>query len=296
MTASKLLFDFTNKFQNKYRFNPVFNTFVDFMYRLDDYNYLKLNFPNVYKNFFKNNKNCEIKNGDNGYLLFDNEKQKIKLGKFLSSLRQDSTKRKLDKSEIYSIENIVNSYKSWANINNKFKFVELKGREIVTKGYNTRYYYIKMGTLLRSCMNNKKLFIGLYKRNKKKISLLTLQDNNGKIHTRALVWKLDRPFNTILMDRVYYISDYMIDMFQEYAKENGWLYRSNYNTGITNKEYTNYNNKELLQVQLNTWGNIFHPYMDTMIYRTGLDGIFTNKKIFNTKWKMTRTDGLMTRI
>ena len=121
MTASKLLFDFTNKFQNKYRFNPVFNTFVDFMYRLDDYNYLKLNFPNVYKNFFKNNKNCEIKNGDNGYLLFDNEKQKIKLGKFLSSLRQDSTKRKLDKSEIYSIENIVNSYKSWANINNKFK-------------------------------------------------------------------------------------------------------------------------------------------------------------------------------
>lgn len=143
-------------------------------------------------------------------------------------------------------------------------------------------------------MNNKRHLLGLYKRNKEKISLITLQDKFGKIHARALVWKLDRPFNTIFMDRVYYILDHQVDILHKYAKEKGWLYKGSiYGSGIINKEYTEFNNKDLFQVKLNTWGTIFHPYMDTMKYRTGLDSIFTNNKIFYTKWNMDRTDGLL---
>lgn len=267
MNISRKLISFINDQYNNYnRYDCIYLNFRNFLYSSD----VKQHFPKTYKKYFKNSET--LNECSNGYLMYDNGKQKVKLGKVIASVSKNDCGHKLSNNDLITIEKIVNSYKGWQKMLDDLKFVELNGSDISEIGYNTEHYYRKLGLLLgslgNSCMNNRGVdYLKLYIINKKKISLLTLQDKEGKIHARALIWKIDNPKKTILMDRVYYINDYMVNMFQEYAKEKKWLYRDQCCKTIIDKEYKEFRNGVQLSIKLNTLRLKYYPYMDTLTWK-----------------------------
>ena len=76
------------------------------------------------------------------------------------------------------------------------------------------------------------------------------KDDESKIIGRAIVWKLFKPDRTF-MDRIYYTTENIVELFKNYASVHGWLYklRQNMNEnediidGKTNEKLYNINRK-----------------------------------------------------
>ena len=74
-------------------------------------------------------------------------------------------------------------------------------------------------------------YLKFYKINQDKIKLLILKDpnDNTKLLGRAIVWKINELDGKIVedryfMDRIYYMKEYYINSFINYAKEkNGYI-------------------------------------------------------------------------
>lgn len=220
---------------------------------------------------------------DDGFVLYDEGKQKMRIGKLITTIIKHDFRLGIDRGINWEIENIVNSYKSWVTTHNKsdkLKFVTINGKDIINKGYNSEHYVNTVsGTLAHSCMTNRNKILKLYSRNKNKVSLLTLQDDKGKINARALVWKLDYPKGEIFMDRVYSYYDYMVDMFREYAREKGWNYReqaANDFKDIHIPSLSYKTSKVELVVKLRTFLIKRMPYMDTFRYYDKERKVFSN--------------------
>jgi hypothetical protein len=163
-----------------------------------------------------------VTESDDGYLVF-NGNQKIKLGKLIVKVADEleiDTKTKDDAKEI---EKYVNRYKSWYKAISKLHFETLKGDSIL-RGYNPKFHVDNGGMLRGSCMNKKWNCLELYTKNPEKVELLVLVDGNNNIYGRSFLWKLDNvPY--IFMDRVYGAENYITDMFTDYAKKHGMIYR-----------------------------------------------------------------------
>lgn len=257
---------FINEYNNNYEWYNVFDNFKEFVYSKN----IKQSHPKTYKKYFDG---CDyLKSDTDGYLSYDKGKQKVKLGKLIATISKKDLGRNLINDDLKIIEKIVNSFKAWQNKNGELKFVELKGRNIVYKGYNKK----RCVKRLNSCMTNKFSYLKLYSKNKNKISLLVLKNKEGKICARALIWKMDLPNDVTFMDRIYYTKEFHRSLYEDYAKEKGWVYESS---------------SMKLEVKLNTKFVFKYPYMDTMIYKTK-NNIFTNKyEEYVSRYKMRSTGG-----
>ena len=113
----------------------------------------------------------------------------------------------------------------------------------------------------------------MYSENPNIFKMLILKDDAGKLKGRALVWNLDLPEGRIFMDRIYTVNDYDIEIFKNFAKDKGWLYRTEQRFGWfnrisdpTTKEIYEFKDM-LLQV---TIGKVpgrdydYYPYLDTL--------------------------------
>lgn len=133
-----------------------------------------------------------------------------------------------EKVQGYEIENFVNEYKSIIKNKKLYRnFKLIKGEEI-KKWYSSKNYAEGGGNLKDSCMRHEfcQRFLDFYTKNPDKIRMLILLDENKeKILGRSLIWKLDRPENEFFMDRIYYSSDFIFNMFINQAIKNKWLYR-----------------------------------------------------------------------
>lgn len=179
---------------------------------------------------------------------------------------------------IKDIESFVNNYKarmvSKMLIKN-FKIVE--GDEI-KKWYLGDNYSPGGGTLNNSCMAKPSAqnFFDIYVKNPNKIKLLILLDEDQKhILGRSLVWFLDGPKNSILMDRIYYSDDYILNVFIEHAIKNGWFYKiSNENPLISLMDGKSYRIRMWLRIKNYEYEKF--PFVDNMGFFDPKRKILTN--------------------
>lgn len=172
------------------------------------------------------------------------------------------------------VEDFVNSFKSV--VEKSGEHFELVSGDDIAFWYNSDNYKERSGTLGNSCMAQKRNIFNIYVKNPDICRLLILREED-KILGRALVWKFESIYNgagekfegvEYFMDRQYTIKDSDVNKFRNFAKEQGWIYKTNNN----HHSFTNitYNSSEMnvdMVVQVGRFGGDYdysrYPYMDT---------------------------------
>jgi len=174
------------------------------------------------------------------------------------------------------VEDFVNSFK--AVIEKNGEHFEIVSGDDIAFWYNSDNYKERSGTLGNSCMAQKRNIFNIYVKNPDVCRLVILREDD-KILGRALVWKFESIYNgagekfegvEYFMDRQYTIKDSDVNKFRNFAKEQGWIYKTNNN----HHSFTNitYNGKEMnvdMVVQVGRFGfggdydYSRYPYMDT---------------------------------
>jgi uncharacterized protein YxeA len=240
----------------------------------------------------------EIKENDDGYVLL-NCNSSVKLGRLIAKVATVVGIDPMDKYEAIDIEKIVDQYKAWYKSSNSLSFKIVKGEQIYT-GYDRDVQIRNNGMLGSSCMNGKFRYLQLYTDNEEKVQLLTLVDGDNRIYGRSLIWKLDnRPF--LFMDRVYGVDNYVVNTFNNYARENKMAYRSQeqeYNFRIFNtmgdNESTKVEHAEKypLKTKLYSGHLQFLPYMDSLYIWNKWSDVFSTVAERTMKYTTLKiTDG-----
>lgn len=84
----------------------------------------------------------------------------------------------------------------------------------------------------------------------------------NKISARALVWTLSD--GKKIIDRVYYSREQDQNLYEEWAKKNGYYYQ-NKSASIFSPSGSSESDLDL-EVQLDNWEFDYYPYMDTLKY------------------------------
>lgn len=219
--------------------------------------------------------------------------QETRIGRVATKLLQKIDKKYSPKE----VEDFVTKFKSSVEIlRDKLRLFEIVSGDDITYWYLDRRYVRGNGTLQSSCMRYDTCedFFSIYTDNKDKVSLLILksEDNEDKITGRALVWKLDS--GETFMDRIYYTKEEESELFKEYAKKNGWLFKTNQGSQYSEIEFPD-GKKEfmMLKVTLDVDFEKF-PYMDTMRFLFKYKGVISNKEMLDNNYydhKLDNTDG-----
>jgi hypothetical protein len=164
------------------------------------------------------------------------------------------------------LEDFVNVYKSTTKTEIEFKLVS--GSDIA-KYYKGSKIFSDKGSLGSSCMlDASKSKMKIYTENPEEVSMLVYIDKFGKIHGRALVWKLEKsPIGSkYFMDRVYTNRDSDVNRFIEYAKEQGWLYKRRMSSNYDETVSFRYNGGILYgEISVKLDGSFRkYPFLDTL--------------------------------
>jgi len=197
-------------------------------------------------------------------LVYNINRIEIRIGRLIKKLFHDTFTDS-------QIENFVNQYKSILD-QTALNFEIWSGSDI-KYGYSSPKYTYTAPTsnqLMNSCMNDCLEWIDFYMGCP--VKLLVLLNDEGHIFGRALVWEF-KP-GKYLMDRVYVAFDRDYFKFVDYAKSNGWLWKSENKSGAS-ISYTNGKTTDWFPIEINLnfdfdeykdWGV---PYLDTFIYAQG---------------------------
>ena len=208
-------------------------------------------------------------------------RSQITIGKFINKLFPNKYN---DKQR----EDFVNSFKA-ALIKKAEKFEVVEGVDIGF-WYDSKNYLEKSGNLGSSCMaeKNRSIF-RVYEMNPEVCKMVILKEDD-KILGRALVWKLNsirhlgRPMEGVeyFMDRQYTIKDSDVQKFRNYAKEQGWCYKSynnhhSYETVNINGENKNVGmTVKVKPFKEEDYDYVRYPYMDTFRRYNPNNGYFYN--------------------
>lgn len=213
--------------------------------------------------------------------------QQMKVGRLAKKLLSLVDKKYKDSD----IENFVNEFKSKIELSkNAFRnFSLVSGDEIKEWYHYSKYYEETKGSLHSSCMRYDECqeYFDIYTENPDVCKLLICKSDfdNTKITGRALVWKLNT--GETFVDRVYYSNQHDIDLFNEYAKSMGWIYK-NKNSRIMLGESQHITSS--LIVKLTEYDCEKYPYLDTLMYLSE-DGLLTSNGSGNEDKELTSTDG-----
>lgn len=142
------------------------------------------------------------------------------------------------------------------------------------------------GSLHKSCMNGHGKWMDMYK-NCTCLKILILRDKRGLLAGRALIWELD---DITLMDRIYVAEEFMYDCFINYAIDNNWWYKWNYNSYADKQTFINSAGEredKRFSIFTKTQFDCF-PYIDTFCY--GGEGVLYNYK--KGRYTYDSSDGL----
>jgi hypothetical protein len=178
----------------------------------------------------------------------------------------------------HEIESWVNSFKAeFKNTLKNIKFKIIEGQNIV-KYYNGKKYARGNGPLNKSCMRHDGCaeFMDLYIKNPDKIKMLILLEGGKElISGRALLWKLDEPKNTWLLDRIYVKEDSDTILFKKYAEKHGWLYKSAQTFDAVKVVKNGID--VMIDMKIYVRGDYkYFPYIDTLLYFNKKDNYLTN--------------------
>ena len=208
-------------------------------------------------------------------------RNEIKVGRIVRALLKISEiSNRIDSSiKDKDYEDFVNVFKS-LKVDTKREFKLVDGEDI-HKYYQMKNYFSSHGALGGSCMADEgKSTFKVYTENPRKVKLLILIDDDGKIHGRSLVWKLkESPCEAkYFMDRVYTNADSDVIKFKNFAEEKGWLYKQKNNSYIEDNVKFMYKGKPLLgEVKVKLDGEFKnYPFIDTMCFLSKKLGDLSN--------------------
>lgn len=249
--------------------------------------YVYLQFENG-KGVYNIDKLREVDEGINK--VWSKDRQEIKVGKGVRAILK-SANVEVDAKDL---EDFVNSFKALMDrLNDKFSlFEEVKGDDI-SYWYKYTNYFERKGTLGGSCMSNvPSRFFDIYVKNPETCSLVIFksQDDDSKIMARALLWTLRD--GKKFMDRIYTINDSDVQLFKDYAKENGW-YVKRYNDSSESNHVISPEGSEvrlsmIVDVENGDYGS--YPYLDTLKYYNPDHGTLSTNSTGNT-YRLESTDG-----
>ena len=123
-------------------------------------------------------------------------------------------------------------------------------------------------------------WLEIYTANPEQVSLVIFksQDDPDKITGRALLWTLTD--GKKFLDRIYAINDSDVQLFRDYAKENGWYSKYYNNSGDDNKAYAPDGTNVYLDLTVNLVKKSYnnYPYLDTLKYFQEGRGILSNEQ------------------
>ena len=229
--------------------------------------------------------------------LWTKYRSPISIGKLIGKLFPGEYKPALEKDKEGNYTNEGRDIESFTNLvkvereettesMDRFKIVE--GEDIV-KYYNVNNYVSTStnSTLGNSCMRstNSGNYIEFYAKNEGvKMVIYMSKKEKDKILGRALLWdideidgeKVDRKF----MDRIYYVYETDMVLFQKFAKQNGWLHKIS-QTSSSNCSIMDTLTNKVDYLKLKTVDtfeeNRYYPYLDTLKYYYNDDGYLTNR-------------------
>lgn len=202
------------------------------------------------------------------------------------------------------IEDYVNKFKSSKKRFDDFRLVH--DEDIRHFYHHENYSRGERGTLGDSCMryDEAQAYLNIYTNNPDKIKLLILinTDSEGeeapvsgieyRIKARALIWTLDN--GRIFMDRIYTHDSSDEELFKEYAKDNGWLFKLkqtfNNSDNITDAKTGLY--RKTLSCTLSHFRYNTFPYMDTLKFFNSYTGLLQSdtENMINYR-KLDETEG-----
>jgi len=215
--------------------------------------------------------------------VWTKQRTQIGVGRFITRISGKSSIGIKDSER----EDFVNVYKSTFDlIRSGESNFELVTGEKIKHWYLVDNYEIQRGQLGNSCMRYARCqsYFDIYTKNPNQVSLLILKSENdsSKIVGRALVWKLTS--GEYLMDRVYSIEDYDVNLFLDYSKKRNWR----------DKENMTYSEMNKIEVKLDRCRFDDYPYMDTFCCLNCETGILSpNEDKWPEKgwWKLRDTNG-----
>jgi len=166
-------------------------------------------------------------------------------------------------------EEFVNSFK--ASIEQGTERFEVVEGEDIAFWYSYENYKEDSGTLGNSCMARKKNLFGIYTQNQDVCKMLILKEDD-KIIGRSLIWKLasikhikqDVEGIEYFMDRQYTIKESDVQKFRNYAKEQGWCYKSyNNHHSLSTVTIDGVEKNVDMTIKVATKDYNRYPYMDT---------------------------------
>jgi hypothetical protein len=190
-----------------------------------------------------------------------------------------------------------------------FEIIDGNSKHDIRFHYHERIHFSDSGTLGNSCMrqSERNNYMSFYDMNPETIKMVvskakTKTNSVGyKVSGRALLWKLKtldgKPTDRFYMDRIYTNRDQDTELFKLYAKENGWLYKSEQGydptTPIVDTKDGSVRSR-IMTVQVIKQNYRYFPYIDTIKF-LDKNYILSNdqnlyERIYGIK-KLNRTNG-----
>jgi hypothetical protein len=194
--------------------------------------------------------------------VFTKSRNEVGLGRFVNKLFPGKYNSK-------QVEEFVNSFK--ASLEKSGEYFDLVEGDDIDFWYKSENYKEKAGNLGSSCMAQKRNLFGIYTQNQDVCKMLILKEDD-KIIGRALIWKLASikagrdiiEGSEYFMDRQYTIKESDVQKFRNYAKEQGWFYKSynnHHSLGTVTISGEEKNVKMTIKVATKDYNR--YPYMDT---------------------------------
>lgn len=231
--------------------------------------------------------------------LIDKIRSNIKIGKLIQKMYP--SKFPLNGKPGYDIESFVKEYKSLFESDEKnTKIVE--GDDIIY-WYNSENYESGVGTLQSSCMRYEQCreYLKFYAINKDKIKLVILLNENNRLISRSILWKLDKINNEstdkYFMDRIYYTNEKDLYKMINFAKKNNFLYKNSQSSSPDDIIIDIETNEKLMYPKLIVTGidyvlpELKFPYLDTLCYYNPYEKIITNFNINQNYTELSATNG-----
>jgi len=214
--------------------------------------------------------------------VWSKNRQPIKIGRAIRALLKVAGVDFVDKD----IEDFVNKYKSTIDkINDKFRLFEVVEGDDIAHWYRYANYLNQSGTLGNSCMKSvPSSYFEIYTSNPDVCKLLILksEDDESKITGRALLWTLTD--GKKFLDRIYTNVDSDVQLFRDWAKENG-IYSKFYNNSSDSPDVFDLEGQKLrlekLEVRIRRGSYDRYPYVDTIKYFSPDKGILSNRKSYD---------------
>jgi hypothetical protein len=224
--------------------------------------------------------------------LWSKGRQEIFVGRGIRALLTSAGIKFLDKD----LEEFVNLYKATLDkMNDRFQYFESVKGEDIGHWYHYGTYYERQGSLGSSCMSNvNKNYFDIYMSNPDVCELVILksEEDDSLIVGRALLWTLSD--GKKFMDRIYTIKDSDVQLFRDWAKENGW-YSKQYNSSTDSGRAIapDGENVDLGTITVDIKRGMYeaYPYLDTLKHFKPREGTLSNRRTGGDEYLLEDTNG-----